>query len=99
VTLQCAPTEPEAITGKAQAPCLVVGNRSVPEAVEIMKYFAERTTKIGGEDSLSTGFVPLSGLLCPRREHAAGHPNRFMIYDPARILRMSWVMLPGRTNR
>ena len=38
----------EAKAGKGQAPCLVVGNRAMHEAADIMKYFAERTTDIGG---------------------------------------------------
>jgi len=36
----------EAIAGKGQAPCLVVGSRAMHEATDIMKYFAERTTDI-----------------------------------------------------
>ena len=38
----------EALAGKGQAPCLVVGNNSMHEAADIMKYFAERTTDISG---------------------------------------------------
>ena len=38
----------EALAGKGQAPCLVVGNSSMHEAADIMKYFAERTTDISG---------------------------------------------------
>jgi hypothetical protein len=39
--------ELEAIAGKGQAPCLVVGNRTMHEAADIMRYFADRTTNIG----------------------------------------------------
>lgn len=38
----------EALAGKGQAPCLVVGNNAMHEAADIMKYFADRTTDIGG---------------------------------------------------
>ena len=38
----------EALAGKGQAPCLVVGNNAMHEATDIMKYFADRTTDIGG---------------------------------------------------
>jgi hypothetical protein len=38
----------EAITGKSQAPCLVIGDRATHEAADIMKYFTARTTDIGG---------------------------------------------------
>jgi glutathione S-transferase len=38
----------EAIADKGQAPCLVVGNRAMHEAADIMRYFADRTTDIGG---------------------------------------------------
>jgi hypothetical protein len=37
----------EAIAGKGQAPCLVVGNNAMHEAADLMKYFADRTTDIG----------------------------------------------------
>jgi hypothetical protein len=37
----------EAIDGKGQAPCLVIGNRAMNEAADIMKYFAKQTTDIG----------------------------------------------------
>ena len=38
----------EAIAGKSQAPCLVIGDRATHEAADIMRYFAERTTDFGG---------------------------------------------------
>jgi hypothetical protein len=38
----------EALAGKGQAPCLVVGNNAMHDAADIMKYFADRTTDIGG---------------------------------------------------
>ena len=38
----------EALAGKGQAPCLVVGKSAMHEAADIMKYFAERTTDISG---------------------------------------------------
>ncbi len=38
----------EALAGKGQAPCLVVGNKAMHEAADIMRYFADRTTDIGG---------------------------------------------------
>jgi hypothetical protein len=38
----------EALAGKGQAPCLVVGNTAMHEAADIMKYFADRTTDISG---------------------------------------------------
>jgi hypothetical protein len=37
----------EAVAGKGQAPCLVVGNQAMHEAADIMRYFADRTTDIG----------------------------------------------------
>ena len=39
-------TDLEAVSGKGQAPCLVVGNTAMHEAADIMKYFAEQTTDI-----------------------------------------------------
>lgn len=38
----------EAVAGKGQALCLVVGDRTMHEADDIMKYVAERATDIGG---------------------------------------------------
>ena len=38
----------EALAGKGQAPCLVVGSKAMHEAADIMKYFADRTTDISG---------------------------------------------------
>ena len=38
----------EALAGKGQAPCLVVGNTTMHEAADIMKYLADRTPDISG---------------------------------------------------
>jgi len=38
----------EAVSGKGQAPCLVVGNNAMHDAADIMKYFADQTTDISG---------------------------------------------------
>jgi hypothetical protein len=38
----------EAVTGKGQAPCLVVSGQAMHEAADIMRYFADRVTDIGG---------------------------------------------------
>jgi hypothetical protein len=38
----------EKVSGKGQAPCVVIGDRTIHEAADITRYFADRVTDIGG---------------------------------------------------